>query len=335
VENFEIKDGVLEKYLGREETVTIPNDVTSIGSFAFKNCDSIKEITIPESVTSIGTGAFWCCEELTKVSLPQNLSRIYPMAFWGCVKLNDVVLPDSVRRVGYAAFKNCTSLKSIKLSDLLVAIETSTFENCTSLKEIDIPQRVEIIFPYAFLECKNLKNVQIHDGLKGIGLYAFGNCIRLTQFTLEASIEEIEEAFKGCDNLALLNINGFNEKNPINGHYKPAYGMGEWYINIIFPNITAIILGDSITNIPNGILQAKNLRYVKFSKNVTTIEEQEPVYGDFDVYYEGECDSFCDLADRFPNLMSHIDNVFCSDRIVRHFWGLYSDRDDITTVLLP
>jgi hypothetical protein len=43
---------------GISGTVTIPNSVTSIGSWAFEDCTSLASITIPASVTSIGNYAF-------------------------------------------------------------------------------------------------------------------------------------------------------------------------------------------------------------------------------------------------------------------------------------
>ncbi len=45
--------------------VTIPNGVTSIGSYAFYHCDSLVSIEIPSTVTSIGAGAFERCTSLT------------------------------------------------------------------------------------------------------------------------------------------------------------------------------------------------------------------------------------------------------------------------------
>ena len=48
--------------------MTIPNSVTSIGSYAFKDCTSLTSVTIPDSVTSIGYYAFYDCTSLTSVT---------------------------------------------------------------------------------------------------------------------------------------------------------------------------------------------------------------------------------------------------------------------------
>ena len=44
------------------ESYVIPSSVTSIGDWAFSNCDSLSEIVIPSSVTSIGDSAFTNCK---------------------------------------------------------------------------------------------------------------------------------------------------------------------------------------------------------------------------------------------------------------------------------
>ena len=49
-------------------SVTIPNTVTSIGSYAFNGCRSLTSVTIPNTVTNIGSYAFHYCIGLTSIT---------------------------------------------------------------------------------------------------------------------------------------------------------------------------------------------------------------------------------------------------------------------------
>ena len=51
------------------ETVTLPNNVTQIGTNAFSGCTSLTSMNIPASVTSIGESVFYNCTNLTSVAL--------------------------------------------------------------------------------------------------------------------------------------------------------------------------------------------------------------------------------------------------------------------------
>lgn len=91
--DFEIKDGVLVKYHGKDKQVIIPSSVTSIGGWAFWLCKSLQSIVIPSSVTSIGVLAFSWCTSLKSIAIPSSVTSIGVWAFWGCESLNKITLP--------------------------------------------------------------------------------------------------------------------------------------------------------------------------------------------------------------------------------------------------
>ena len=64
------------------EKITIPNSVTTIGTGAFYNCNSLKSITIPNSVNTIEQRAFFNCTSLTSVFIPSSVTTIFYDAFY-------------------------------------------------------------------------------------------------------------------------------------------------------------------------------------------------------------------------------------------------------------
>ncbi|MDR2295386.1 MAG: leucine-rich repeat protein [Clostridiales Family XIII bacterium] len=64
--------------------VTIGDGITSIGDYAFSECEELRSVTLPEGVTRIGAHAFENCANLTNVILPKSLVSIGEDAFLGC-----------------------------------------------------------------------------------------------------------------------------------------------------------------------------------------------------------------------------------------------------------
>ena len=93
-------------------TAIIQSSVTSIGDYAFCNCENLTSVTIPNSVTSIGECAFYDCSSLTSISIPNSVASIGDGAFYYCSGLTSVTIPNSVTSIGDYAFFGCSSLTS-------------------------------------------------------------------------------------------------------------------------------------------------------------------------------------------------------------------------------
>ena len=75
---------------GISGSYTIPGSVTSIGGYAFDDCDSLAAVTIQDGVTSIGDYAFRDCDSLTKVTIPGSVTSIGGYAFYNCGSLKEI-----------------------------------------------------------------------------------------------------------------------------------------------------------------------------------------------------------------------------------------------------
>ena len=95
------------------QTTVIPNNVTSIGPFAFAYCDGLTSVTIPNSVESIGHAAFAYCWDLTSVTIPNSVTSIEYATFHGCSGLTSVTIGSGVTSIGKWAFYNCINLQDV------------------------------------------------------------------------------------------------------------------------------------------------------------------------------------------------------------------------------
>ena len=152
--------------------IVIPNGVTSIGSFAFFGCGSLKSITIPSSMKTIRDTSFYCCPNLESIhfsDLTSLLNIEYEIVFGYGPGLRDVnyyingelltdlIIPDGVTSIGTYQFGGCKSLKSITIPSSVTNIGEEAFVGCRSLTSVTIlgnmprTSRVSIFSP-----CDNL-----------------------------------------------------------------------------------------------------------------------------------------------------------------------------------
>lgn len=107
----------------------IPDTVTSVGNYAFYNCDGLSNITISNSVKNIGKSAFYGCKKLTSVSILEETTNIGDYAFRYCSNLTNVTIPDNVKSIGIDAFDGCSSLTSVTIPNNITSIGYSAFED--------------------------------------------------------------------------------------------------------------------------------------------------------------------------------------------------------------
>ena len=284
--NLYSKDGttLIQYAIGKTATsFTIPNSVTSIGSWAFHDCDSLTTITIPDSVTSIGEWAFWYCTNLTSITIPNSVTTIGYYAFAHCSNLTSITIPNSVTTIEFWAFEDCTSLtiyceatsqpsgwhlswnldnRPVVWGGYIDIENTRGFQfkvlNDTEMSVVDYAGTAsEIIIPKYVESSKNVYMVT------GIGESAFYECKNLTSITIPDSVTTIgDEAFRWCDSLASITI---PDSVTSIGDYA-FYGCS---------NLTSITIPNSVTTIGEMAFYAcTNLTTITIPNSVTTIGER-------------------------------------------------------------
>ena len=79
----------------------------------FCNNTTLRTVTMGENIKSIGDNAFYGCISLENVTLGRSLQSIGDNAFMGCISLENVTLGRSLQSIGDEAFSDCCSLTAI------------------------------------------------------------------------------------------------------------------------------------------------------------------------------------------------------------------------------
>ena len=252
--------------------ITFDGDVTSIGYYAFNDCDSLTSVTIPDSVTKIEYGAFWICDSLTSVTIGDSVATIGDWAFAGCYRLISVNIPDSVTTIGDAAFCNCTSLTEFtgKFAEdngrILVIDGVLTAFAPAGITEYNIPDSVTTIGERAFASCDSLTSVNIPDSVMKIGSSAFSNCTSLKEFKGKYATEDGRSLIVDNTIIAYANASGTTYTIPDS---VTTIGYQAFYYCY---SLTSVNIPDSVTTIgSSAFYECDSLTSVNIPDSVTTI----------------------------------------------------------------
>ncbi len=235
--------------------VVIGNGVTSIGSNAFYNCDSLTSVTIPNSVTSIGISAFSGCHSLLSLTIPNSVTSIKRNAFytvpniiyngtvtgspWGARSMNGYV-------DNYLVYTDASKTKLLACSaaativtipNSVASIGEYAFYRCRSLISITIPNGVPAIEERTFYGCNRLESVILPNTISTIGVHAFDGCNSLSSINIPNTVTSIGEGtFSFCSGLTSVTIP--NSVTSI-GEYAFSYCSG----------LTSVTIPNSVTSI--------------------------------------------------------------------------------------
>ena len=223
-----------DDYRHQITSVSLPEGLPNIGSYAFYGCDNLVNISLPESVQSIGKMAF-NGTHLSSINIPNSVTQIGESAFGTGAYLpviNNVIYADTyivgvtdktlssytiqngTRWIGYKAFQECSNLTAINIPNSILYIEESAFKNCTNLSTVSLSEGLVSIGDDAFRNCV-VTNITIPNSVKTIGQGAFRDT-QLEIVTIGENAAEIGMSAFACNTLQTVNWNVIRYNDTIN-----------------------------------------------------------------------------------------------------------------------
>ncbi len=215
-------------------SVTLPDSLTYLGSNAFYNCTSLKELTIGSGLIEISNSTFFGTG-IETLSIPGNVQRIASGAFYA-TPISKLTLSEGLKNIGEYAFYNCNNLESVHIPASATNISSFAFQSCDQLKTLTVAEGNETyhsagncvivtdekllyfgcggsvipddgsvtdINEEAFYDCDGLEEIIIPDSVTDINEYAFYDCDGLEEIIVPDSVEFIGiYAFSNCDKLS-------------------------------------------------------------------------------------------------------------------------------------
>ena len=243
-------------------SVTLGENIQTIGEEAFYACPILKTLTINGTVTSMGKDAFADCPSLTSVTLGQNIKTIGEKAFYNCPVLDNVIIPQNVTSIGPRAFNKCTGLKTLTINSPVMSMGEYAFADCNQLTSLSLCNDLQTIGDHAFEKCTSLKTVNLPKNLTSIGSHAFDSCTSLDPIEIPGTVTEIgDSAFSDCDGLTSVKIDEGVQSTGVHMFYD-------------CDNLATVNLPESLTTIgAHSFGDCYVLNHVKIPDKVTSIGE--------------------------------------------------------------
>lgn len=302
------------------KSVVIEDGITTIGNYAFIDCENLASVELSDTLTSIGKGAFGEATSLTNITIPDTVTYIGNFAFRNCDNLSSVVLPDAITEISHSTFTGCVSLKNIELPDSLKRIGDYAFEE-TLIESITIPDSVTYIGEYAFYCCNELTAISIPNSVETIGSDAFGHCYYLkdiilpdhlsADFDIFYETQYVRDRYVTENGLTYYRNTLVKADDILDGDCIVKYGT-QVIANGAFnycQNLTRVILPDTVTKIGyRAFVNCNKLKEVVMSDNITHLYDDsfksckslKSIYIPASTEYVGKrifnfCDSLTDI----------------------------------------
>ena len=117
-------------YRSKIKGVNLPNELTSIGNYAFNDCSNLASITFNENLESIGSYSFYKCKALKSIYLPNSITSIGDKAFASSLATTITIEKNTPPSIGKNVFPSGTMIDNSSELPEIVEIRTTIYVPC-------------------------------------------------------------------------------------------------------------------------------------------------------------------------------------------------------------
>lgn len=133
-------------------------DTIKLGDGSFIYNSTIINLTIPSQISTLGSKVFTDCDKLTSVIIPNTVKSMGDQCFYGCGSLKTATVQSNV--LGKSCFATCFDLETVDFSNSnITEFPEQLFYWCLDLKTIVIPETVKHIGSSCFVSCTKLGDI--------------------------------------------------------------------------------------------------------------------------------------------------------------------------------
>lgn len=279
--------------------VTIPTTVTTISTYAFQDCASLKHVIFEDgsACTKIDTGAFTNCTQLapykvtvkgennedvektiTPIILPDSLVTINGSAFVN-TGITEMIIPAAVTSVSTSGVWTASKLQKIKFesgSRTGFSLGTNVLRDIKTLVEVILPDDVATIGNNAFSGTKITK-ITIPAAVTSFGKDVFLDCDQLQEVIFETTGSGISAANKWTSGTSATSPTNAVTFQGCTSLKKVVLPKGVLHLGVnLFKGLTSleeVELQEGLLTISEGAFYGSGIKSIKIPASVTTIKK--------------------------------------------------------------
>lgn len=220
--SYQVRQANKYFYVPSSLTNIIIKDTTVIADSLLEGFSAVSTLSLPNNITKIGAYAFYGLQVLNEIALPATLSEVGESAFYDNRRTVFSFTANNIQKVGTGAFQNCYRL-AVFDSSAIVSIGEAAFSGCSALASLGVRAgniigkyfgQQMFVDAYPAVQQTGAVSVAYYlpNALTAITVYGggtltehmFANMSKLKTITLLGEVSIPATAFTGCTGVTTL-----------------------------------------------------------------------------------------------------------------------------------